>query len=730
MYAQHPTLSLTPSGVKKIKADLTKYSIFYNEYNKVKAKIDEAIKVGIDVPIPKDMAGGYTHERHRENYILLQKAGNIYQISEDEKYAEFVKDVLMDYAEKYQMFDKHPSDKSYARGKFFWQCLNDAVWMVFTSQAYDCIYNYLSKEERNHLEEKLFIPYANFLSEDNPKFFNRVHNHSTWANAAVGMIALAMENDELLQKALYGLEKDGIDPNEFDNDGGFLKKEGQTKAGFYAQLDYSFAPDGYFSEGPYYQRYAIFPFLIFSYALHNAKPDLNIFEHREAILKKATNSLLQLTNSQGEFFPINDAQKGMNLNAYELITAVDIMHLIDDTQTDLVAWAAAQGKVTLDEAGFYIAKKIDENKQLDNPIKKSVLFGDGVNGDEGGIAILRNQQTDLLFKFSSQGMGHGHFDRLAYALYNDSGEVVQDYGAVRWVNIDQKGGGRYLPENKTFGKQSIAHNTITVDKTSHYEASVKKAEEAHPELYLFDNSNEDIQVVSAIENNAYNDVDMQRTLIMIKDVEFTKPLIIDLFDLKSESNHTYDMATWYSGHFMKSNSTCQNNVTTLKPLGNNFGYQHIWEKSNCKPNEEMHTITWFGKNQLFTKYTPANTTDQFIAGMAGANDPDQNLRSDPVLIHRKENESNTVFLNILESHGTYSYSTEVPTQPYGLIKDVKVDYNDEQYSAFHFKTDNNIWQVYFASKNNNAQQKHQINFNNKNHTWSGPIDITKTKTNN
>lgn len=734
--SNHPTLSLTPSGVEKIRVDLDKYPFFHNEYIKAKAAIDKVITSGLDVPIPKDMGGGYSHETHKSNYKILQKAGNIYQISGEEKYAEFVKKVLMEYAEMYPTLTLHPAEKSYARGKFFWQCLNDANWMVFTSQAYDCIYNYLTKKERTHLEQNLFLPYANFLSEENPRFFNRIHNHSTWANAAVGMMALAMENDSLLQKALYGIKNDGINLDEIENKSGYIVKEGMRQAGFLAQLDYSFSPNGYFSEGPYYQRYAIFPFLVFSYALHNSKPGLDIFNYRDGILKKATNTLLQLTNPQGEFFPINDAQKGMDFTTYELVTAVDLMYWVDDSQEELLAWANAQQTVTLNEAGFYVAQKIEEIKKITStttpilaPIKKPVLFGDGVNGNEGGIAILRANKTDLLFKFSAQGMGHGHFDRLSYALYNDSGEVVQDYGAVRWVNIDQKGGGRYLPENKTFGKQSIAHNTLTVDETSHYEASVKKAEKAHPELYIYNVEDKQQQIVSAIEKNAYEDVDMHRTFIMIEDAAFTNPLIIDLFLVQSETTHTYDLANWYSGHFMKSNATCENETTSLTPLGDDYGYQHIWKQSTCSVEDKMHTFNWFGNNQFYTKYTVADSNDQFILGRAGANDPNHNLRPDPVLIHRKENQTNSIFLNIIESHGTYSPITEVPIQPFGTIEKLIVDYSDDAYIAFHFTTDEQKWQVCFSNKNNNldtAQTPHQINFKNQNYTWKGALQITKT----
>ena len=39
-------------------------------------------------------------------------------------------------------------------------------------------------------------------------------------------------------------------------------------------------------------------------------------------------------------------------------------------------------------------------------------------------------------KYTSQGMGHGHFDKLSYTFYDNNNEVVRDYGAARFLNID------------------------------------------------------------------------------------------------------------------------------------------------------------------------------------------------------------------------------------------------------------------------------------------------------
>ena len=127
VFAQkHPSLVLTKEGVQQIKANLGKVPLFDASLAETKAEVDAEIKLGIQIPIPKDFSGGYTHERHKKNYLMLEKAGALYQITGDEKYAVYVRDMLLAYAKLYPTLPLHPQTRSYARGKLFWQTLNDS----------------------------------------------------------------------------------------------------------------------------------------------------------------------------------------------------------------------------------------------------------------------------------------------------------------------------------------------------------------------------------------------------------------------------------------------------------------------------------------------------------------------------------------------------------------------------------------------------------------------------
>ncbi len=209
----HPRLTLTQKGVLVIRSELGKVALFDSALSEAINEVNAEIELGVIVPIPKNMAVGFTHERHKQNFFILQKAGNIYQITKEEKYAKYIKESLLAYAEMYPTLPLHPTNSSYATGKIFWQCLNDANWLVYVSQAYNCIYDYLSPKERYYLETDLFKPFADFLLIGNPKFFNHIHHNSTWANAAVGMIGLAMNDETLINRSLSGIHNDGIDEN-------------------------------------------------------------------------------------------------------------------------------------------------------------------------------------------------------------------------------------------------------------------------------------------------------------------------------------------------------------------------------------------------------------------------------------------------------------------------------------------------------------------------------------
>tara|TARA_R110002050_G_scaffold206434_2_gene342402 strand:- start:1999 stop:4257 length:2259 start_codon:yes stop_codon:yes gene_type:complete len=718
----HPNLILTKKGVAQIKAQLGKVPLFDETLASVKAEVDEEIATGIDVPIPKDLSGGYTHERHKRNFLFMQKAGVLFQILDDEKYGIYVRDMLLEYAKLYPTLPLHPQTRSYARGKFFWQALNDSNWLVYTSQAYNCIYEWLTEDQRNTLENDLFKPLANFLSEGSPQFFNRVHNHSTWGNAAVGMIGLVMGDDDLVNKALYGLEDDKIEEGAKDNDGGLIKEVGQ-KTGFLENIKVPFSPDGYYTEGPYYQRYAMYPFMLFAQGLDNVKPELKIFEFKDGVLLKSVYALLNLTDSDGEFYPLNDAQKGMSYYSRELVSAVDIAYHVGGNDPSLLSIIEKQGQVLLDDSGIAAAIAISDGKAQPF-IKKSMEITDGPDGSEGAIGIIRSgdseHELNLVMKYTAHGNSHGHYDKLSFLLYHNGNEVIQDYGMVRFVNIEQKGGGNYLKENTTWAKQSIAHNTVVQNETSHFNGDFETGSKYHSEGYIFDVSNPDFQIVSAKENNAYQGTQFQRTMAVLKTETFENPFVVDIFKVQSETKNQYDLPFYYLGQIMSTNFEYERSKE-LQALGAKNGYQHLW-KEGLGSNDKSNTkLSWLTNQRFYTLTSITEKVDDLIFARIGANDPNFNLRPDPAFIIRKKNTNKATFVNIIEAHGHYNPVSEIAKNASSNISEANIIFNTTDYTAVKIiDLSNNEIILIISNLNNSKEQEHTINIDGETFKWMGP----------
>ena len=258
--AQAPAL-VPESAFKAMATEAARYPLFAEELARTRAEVDAAMKRPIDVPVPKDPGGGATHEQHKRNYAVIRGAGLLFRITGERKYADHARDILLAYAKLYPGLGPHPAKANQNAGRLFWQSLNDSVWLVQSIQGYDAIRGALTAAERKTIEDGVFRPMARFLSEGSPHVFNRIHNHATWANAGVGMTGYVLGDKDLVEKALLGLDKSG-------------------KAGFLRQLDLLFSPDGYYAEGPYYQRYALQPFVVFASAIQANDPGRKIFEYR------------------------------------------------------------------------------------------------------------------------------------------------------------------------------------------------------------------------------------------------------------------------------------------------------------------------------------------------------------------------------------------------------------------------------------------------------------------
>ena len=645
---EHPKLVLTKDGAAAVRNGLEKYPLLGATFDKTKKDVDASIADGIEVPVPKDAGGGYTHEKHKHNYSAANKASILWQVSGEKKYAVFARDMLLKYAALYPSLGVHPEGKnSSSPGKIFWQSLNDAVWLVNMIQTYDAVYDFCEPQERRIIEDSLFRKAVEFNVIDCKKVFNMIHNHGAWNVAGVMMTGFVLGDSAMISDAL-------------DN--------------FLALVNNLYSPDGYYIEGPYYLRYAYWPFGLTATAIANNLSSLNIFAYRDSVLLKAPLVMLQMTDPTGHFLPFNDAIKEKAWTSQEVISAVDIAYFRTKNHS-LLHVAAEQGTVMLSAEGVEVAKAVAEGKAPKSFKRYSVMLRDGADGNKGGVGILRSGRDDdqisVVMKYGVYGMEHGHYDKLSFMMYDQNRDIIKDYGAVRYLNIVQKRGGRYLPENKTFGKQTVAHNTIVVDEKSQYGASAVIADDKHSNALYFNADNGNFQVMSAIDTTAYSGVFLWRTMAMFKYDIAEKPVIIDVFKVMSSEQHIYDLPYYYAGTLVETGVKYDAHKE-WSPLGKKYGYQHLFNVAEASVDTNSTFFSWYLDKRFYTLITTTTPSTEVFFVQVGATDPEMSLRPEKAFIVRNKNVSNYTVASVLEPHGEYNEPFEYVNGAYSNFKNISV----------------------------------------------------------
>lgn len=628
---------VTAAQWQQMRSDGTRYPVFTKEQQRAERLVRSMIKAGIDVPVPKDKGGGYTHEQHKRNYQAIQAAGALYRLTGDKVYADYARDLLLGYAKLYPGLGAHPQGRGQIPGRLFWQTLNDSVWLVSAVQGYDAIRDSLSAADRKTIDDNVFRPMADFLS-GTPENFDKIHNHATWAVAAVGMTGYVLRDPTYVDKALKGSKCDG-------------------SAGFLKQVDQLFSPDGYYEEGPYYQRYALAPFILFANAIERNDPQQGIFKRRDGVLLKAVDALVQ-SSYGGYFFPINDAILDKGLDTEELVAGIDIAYA-RTSDARLLSVAKAQKRVLLSPEGLQVAQALAQDKATPFAFVPTLLR-DGPDGTEGALAILRmggeNGQA-LVMKNTKQGMGHGHFDKLNWLFYDNGQRVVTDYGAARFLNIEAKAGGIYLPENNSWARQTIAHNTLVVNEQSHFGGDWKKGQPLAPTPLLFA-TRDDTQIASARMDSAYDGVSFTRTQLLLAHPSLGEPVVLDLLRVTGSKAARYDLPLHFNGHIMDVGFKSQSAVTSRPVLGKANGYQHVWVDASSEPSSEARSLTWLLDGRFYTYRFASTAPSRALIGESGANDPSFNLRREPMLLQRVDGQAATTFYGVLEPHGQYDGTAE------------------------------------------------------------------------
>ncbi|BCN24496.1 heparinase II/III domain-containing protein [Vibrio alfacsensis] len=707
---------LTEAEVELLRKEVGKPSLMGKSIEANRKELETFMRLPLDVPGHGE-AGGYEHNRHKQNYTYMNLAGRLFLITQEDKYAQFVKDLLAIYAEKYLTFDFHIQKNTNPTGRLFHQILNEHCWLMFTSLAYSCVASVMTEEERTAVVERIFEPMLDMFTVKYAHDFDRIHNHGIWAVAAVGICGLAIGKPEYLEMSVYGQDR--------DDTGGFL-----------AQISQLFAPSGYYMEGPYYHRYAIRPTCVFAEVVHRHMPEVDIYNYKDKVIGNTVQAMLATAYPNGEFPALNDASRTMSITDMGVQVAVSVYSKHYGFQGDrslddnILGMAKIQNAVWMHPCGLELSQAYDKaiaDREIGMPFWPSVELNEGPTGNNGAQGFIRMQDktgdvSQLVMNYGQHGMGHGNFDTLGITFFNRGQEVLREYGFCRWVNVEPKFGGRYLDENKSYARQTIAHNAVTIDEQCQNGFDVDRADSVHGLPHFFKVEGTEINGMSAFANDHYPNTDMQRSVFMLNLDELEAPLLLDLYRIESEGEHQYDYSHQYDGQIVRTNFDYQS-FGELNTLGDDFGYQHLWKVASGKV-QDMALVSWLQNNTYYTwlgtsSSAKQNGDNEVIFTRTGANDPSFNLRSEPAFILRSKGES-TLFASVLETHGYFNEEFEQSVNARGQVKDIRVVGYNAVGSIVEITTEKSLVTVMISNVlGADDQTPHQVEMNGKTYSWNG-----------
>lgn len=664
-------LFIDTQDAQRLQRHLSEADLLGRTLRRQQAQLDAWLATPLEIPGHGE-GGGPEHTRHKANYQSVNLAGRFWLITGDQRYRQAVVELLSGYADLYPTLPAAHSKDTNPPGRLFHQTLNEHMWLLYAAEAYHCVLPTLSAAQRDHIENNLLRLMVAEAITTHASTFDIVHNHGLWSVAAVAICGYVLNEPQWVHQALYGLQGDSI------------------SGGFYAQLDGLFSPDGYYIEGPYYHRFGLRPLLLLAEVIERRQPELAIYQYHDRLIYRTCYALLALAYPDGTLPALNDASRTMNIRDEGAVIAVSVCWQRYGADPRLLALAQQQDTLWPGSAAP------DINRALQQPFAAadwpSLQLRDGPDGRSGGVSVLRQRdgEQDLnmaLLWYGQHGsipqlhsaLNHGHFDGLHLSLFNRGREYLRDYGFGRWVNIEPKFGGRYIAENNSYCKQTVAHNTVVVDQCSQNQGQSALAEQRAGESHFFISDHPQGQAMSARARGYYQGVDQLRTVLMLNLESLAKPLIVDLFQLSSEDSHQYDYCLHGRGQLIDTNCPLTSHAE-WRALGKQNGYQHLWDcaRAPIAPGGSAR-ISWLDGDTFYSATGALPLGGELIIARTGAGDPHSNLLSEPAWLWRTHGQD-VLFATAIESHGWFDEASEVSLQARGSISSVQVIEHNRQLS--------------------------------------------------
>lgn len=465
----------------------------------------------------------------RHGYWLrgVQTLGMAHALTNDARYAERVRAILLEYASFYSSLAKHNKRgaRSSSGARLFSQTLDEAVIACHIAAGYSLVHGAecFSGADHREIERGLLRPLARVIRGND----SGMSNWQAWHNAALGCLGFLLRDRRLVDRAVNG------------------------RHGLLYQLRRSTYGSGLWYElAPIYHWYALNACTYLFEAARRNGMDLYAIPRVRALYTAP----VRLVLPDGTFAPMHDS---------------DRLALSDDRWYLEVAYARYGGPFFAAAAGprpegpeiEHRSESLPESRTLGLEAAAFTLFwGEETlpvapfqprssNDRHEGLAVLRDaaNETAILFDYGPALEGHAHPAKLGMVLFAGGDIRLVDPGRAPYAHPLQHG----------WYRRTIAHNTVAVDEQDQRPAAGR--------LRAFA-AREDWALVRADTADAYPGVTLDRTLLLAGDV------VADVFQCRGGGAHTFDLPLHLRGELRGLPERRPAETISGEP-----GYRELWD---------------------------------------------------------------------------------------------------------------------------------------------------------
>ncbi len=400
---------------------------------------------------------------HNKNLKGLYNTAWAYAVTDDEKFADFARQILLGYADRYQQYPYHSANRSQSKrtksgGHLLEQTLSEAWCLsVQIAPAYDLIHDapVMTINDHQRIREGLLIP----MLENIGKYKAGKSNWQTWHNAGMLWGGAVLRDEAWVTKAIS-------DPGN----------------GFFQQLEISITPDGMWYENSWGYHFYTLSGMV---EIAEGARRLGINLWKDSRFKAMFTLPVRYSMPNGSLPRFGDDVNTRVTSARHYLEYA--YHAFDDES--MLPYLAKQP--TWDAVMF----GRDTGKSGKAPVLGSEVFSGA------GHALLRSNGEKRLaaaMTFGPYDGGHGHFDKLSFVFFGLGKEIGVDPGRAASQAYR-------LPIHRNWYKATLSHNTVLVDR--HSQAGVAGA-------LKFFSANEAYAATVATCDDAYPGTSHKRLLLL------------------------------------------------------------------------------------------------------------------------------------------------------------------------------------------------------------------------